>query len=183
MKIDMSDDIIDLASRRSAKTLAAINQRAMLVVSAAERAAQQQRMPAPDNAPLVYGAGVDTLFSAALFRMPFVALPTEECASWGEFWDRTSMWTDEPTKDASADYHRGLRYAQEAIAAIVAERAIPRGLEMIVEHMMRRAFARRGPAGRLCRQLSSAESAFLQQLCRIAVEAVRQNGMPTLRGG
>src|SRR5262249_2075157 len=43
------------------------------------------------------------------------------------------------------------------------------GVQIVVEHMMRRAFRRRGPRGRLCRQLSSTETAFLAELCKIAV--------------
>jgi hypothetical protein len=92
---------------------------------------------------------------------------------WGEFWKHTIMWNDEPTGKGHVDYARGRRYAQEVIKAIVDDNAIPRELEMVVDAMIERGFRRRGPSGRLCRQLSSAEQGFLMELCSIAVEASR----------
>jgi hypothetical protein len=153
----MTADIIDLGSRRQAKTFVGTHV----------------------EPPLVPSSEVLSIFSDKLFRLPFVTLPAEECADWGEFWDRTTMWNDEPTEDGGSDYRRGRRYAREAVAAIVSDKAIPRGLELVVNRMIKRAFSRRGPAGRICRQLSSAEDGFLRELCLIAVEAVRQKGMPT----
>jgi hypothetical protein len=46
----------------------------------------------------------------------------------------------------------------------------PRGLEIIVEQMIEKAFRRRGRKGALCRKLSSSEGAFLTEICRIAVK-------------
>ena len=43
-------------------------------------------------------------------------------------------------------------------------------LEIVVERMIEGAFRRRGPKGKLCRGLSSAENGFLQGLCEIAVK-------------
>jgi len=80
------------------------------------------------------------------------------------------MWNDEPTDNSCADYHRGRKYAQAAVEALVTERVRTRQLEIVVERMIEGAFRRRGPKGALCRRLSSAEHGFLQELCKIAVE-------------
>src|SRR5260370_36963325 len=80
------------------------------------------------------------------------------------------MWNDEPTDDQGADFARGRLYACLAIEALRTERFCSRQLEIIVERMIERAFRRRGPAGKLCRQLSSSEQGFLTALRRVAVE-------------
>jgi hypothetical protein len=109
------------------------------------------------------------LFSMSFFKLPFVTLPQEACDDWGEFWKRVVMWNDEPTGNVCADYHCGRKYAQAAVEALVTERAGTRQLEIVVERMIEGAFRRRGPKGKLCRGLSSAEQGFLQGLCKIAV--------------
>jgi hypothetical protein len=84
------------------------------------------------------------------------------------------MWNDEPTDNSCADYHRGRKYAQAAVEALVTDRPRSiRQLEIVVEGMIERAFRRRGPKGALCRKLSSAEHGFLEGLCKIAVEGRR----------
>ena len=115
-------------------------------------------------------------FSMSFFKLPFVTLPQEPGDDWGEFWERVVMWNDEPTDNSCADYHRGRKYAQAAVEALVADcpRSI-RQLEIVVECMIEGAFRRRGPKGALCRKLSSAEHGFLQGLCKIAVGG-RQHG-------
>ena len=111
------------------------------------------------------------LFSMSFFKLPFVTLPQEPGDTWGEFWERVVMWNDEPTDDSIADYQRGRKYAQAAVEALVTDRpGTIRQLEIVVERMIEGAFRRRGPKGALCRKLSSAEHAFLQELCKIAVE-------------
>jgi hypothetical protein len=102
-----------------------------------------------------------------------VTLPQEPGDNWGEFWERVDMWNDEPTDNSCADYHRGRKYAQAAVEALVTERVGIRQLEIVVERMIEGAFRRRGPKGALCRKLSSAEHGFLQELCKIAVEGRR----------
>jgi hypothetical protein len=131
-----------------------------------ERAAQCE----PANGSPNDLAPLSGLYSETVFRLPFVTLPAEECDSWGEFWKQTVMWNNEPTADRGADYARGRRYACLAIEALRTERICSRQLEIIVEQMIERAFRRRGPAGKLCRQLSSSEQGFLTALCRVAVE-------------
>lgn len=106
-------------------------------------------------------------FSESYFRLPFVTLPAEEFATWGEFWERVDMWNDKPTANGCEDYQRGRRYARSAIEAIRQERATSRCLEITIERMLEGAFRRRGPKGKLCCQLSSAEQAFLQEVCRV----------------
>jgi hypothetical protein len=150
----MTADIIDLATRQKAKVLHGLS--------------------TPGQNPSVV-----EIHSRSLMALPFVTLPLGDCVDWGDFWKRTTMWNDDPTGDDHADYKRGGQYARKAITAIIKDGARSRGLEMVVEAIMERGFRRRGPGGRLCRQLSSAESAFLTELCKIAVEAVRQNGMPS----
>jgi hypothetical protein len=108
-------------------------------------------------------------FSMSFFKLPFVTLPQEPFDTWGEFWERVDMWNDEPTDNSCADYHRGRKYAQAAVEALVADRVGTRQLEIVVECMIEGAFRRRGPKGALCRKLSSAEHGFLQGLCKIAV--------------
>jgi hypothetical protein len=105
------------------------------------------------------------LFSMSFFKLPFVTLPQEPADNWGEFWERVDMWNDKPTDNSCADYHRGRKYAQAAVEALVAERVSVRQLEIVVECMIEGAFRRRGPKGALCRKLSSAEQVFLQELC------------------
>jgi hypothetical protein len=114
-----------------------------------------------------YSGLPDNMFSKSFFRLPFVTLPAEEAATWGEFWERADMWNDKPTANGCEDYQRGRRYARSAVEAIRQERATSRCLEITIEHMLGGAFRRRGPKGRLCRQLSSAETAFLQELCSV----------------
>jgi hypothetical protein len=46
------------------------------------------------------------LYSDAFFELPFVTLPSEECASWGKFCERANMWNDGPTGDGCADCQR-----------------------------------------------------------------------------
>lgn len=99
-------------------------------------------------------------YSDSFFEFPFVTLPSEKCATWGEFWKRVVMWNDEPTGNECADYQRGRRHARDAIEVIRKENACPRGLEIVVERMIERAFRRRGPKGALCRNLSSADRLF-----------------------
>jgi hypothetical protein len=113
------------------------------------------------------------LHSERLLLLPFVTRPSapEHYEDWGQFWKHAIMWNDEPTGSHLDDYARGRDYAREAIKAIVDDDAIPRGLQQVVEAIIERGFSRRGPSGRLCRQLSSAERSFLRELCTIAVEA------------
>jgi hypothetical protein len=138
------------------------------VIEFRSRAARSVRPQSEDDdAPTV---GATKLFSGAFFALPFVTLPSEECGSWGEFWERVVMWNDEPTDNACTDYHRGRKYAKAAVEALVTERVSCRQLEIVVDRMIEGAFRRRGPKGALCRKLSSAEHGFLQGLCKIAVE-------------
>jgi len=110
------------------------------------------------------------LFSKSFFKLPFVTLPQDPGDDWGEFWERVDMWNDEPTGNSCTDYHRGRKYAQAAVEALVTDRVSVRQLEIVVERMIEGAFRRRGPKGKLCRGLSSAENGFLQGLCEIAVK-------------
>jgi hypothetical protein len=151
----MSADIIELAARQQVKVL-----RDLAALS--NRGCDQ---PSPGKLFKVH--------SRSLLALPFVTLPTEEC-DWREFWKRTSMWNDDPTGVAHVDWSRGRRYAREAITAIISDGASPRNLEMVVDAIIERGFRRRGPGGRICRQLSSAETGFLHELCEIAVETTRQ---------
>ena len=109
----------------------------------------------------------DNMFSESFFKLSFVTLPREEFKTWGEFWGLTNMWNDEPTDKGHEDYQRGRRYARDAVDAIRRDKASSRCLEITVERMLEGAFRRRGPKGTLCRKLSSAEHAFLNELCRI----------------
>jgi hypothetical protein len=114
------------------------------------------------------------IHSRSLLALPFVTLPSETCEDWGEFWKRTTMWNDEPTDCGYVDFSRGRRYAREAVAAIISDGAHWRDLELVVDAILHRGFSRRGPGGRLCRQLSTAETAFLHELCRIAIEVKQE---------
>lgn len=118
--------------------------------------------------------GFRSLHSNAVFALPFVTLPAVECADWRAFWRETEMWNDEPTDKPSDDFARGRRYAGLAIEALRRDETSPRQLEMIVERMIERAFRRRGPAGKLCRQLPSSEQGFILEVCRAAVKGVQQ---------
>lgn len=120
--------------------------------------------------------------SKSLFQLPFVTVPSEEVADWREFWKRTTMWNVQPTDDGSSDYHKGKKYAQDAIAAIIKDGAIPRNLEQVLRSMIESGFRRRGPTGQLCRRLGSAESGFIDELCKVAVEASRLIADPSLLG-
>lgn len=126
----------------------------------------------PDDLPAAPTA--PSFFSETFWSLPFVTLPADECDSWREFWAQIIMWNDEPTDDPAADYRRGRQYAHLAIEAIRTDKAFPRQLEIVVQRMIAGAFSRRGPGGRLCRQLSSSEEGFLNTLCRSAVEWGRQ---------
>ena len=160
----MTADIIALAQRQQAKALHGL---------ATPAAILSDHTPA-DDPPCA--ANLFHIHSRSLLALTFVTLPLEECKDWGAFWKSTTMWNDEPSDNCHVDFQRGRRYAREAIAAIVSDGARSRGLEMVVDAIIERGFARRGSGGRLCRQLSSAETAFLHELCEIAVEAVRQAG-------
>jgi hypothetical protein len=107
-----------------------------------------------------------------LFALPFVTMPSEEddFESWGAFWKSVDMWNDEPTDKSHVDYARGRNYAQAVIDVTLKENGSSRGLEIIVERMIEKAFRRRGRKGALCRKLSSSEDAFLTEICRIAVK-------------
>jgi hypothetical protein len=140
-----------------------------------DNVAEVELLPNPTGAPTVDGLGqFAKLYSDFFCELPFVTLPSEECASWGEFWKSVVMWNDEPTSDRCADYQRGRRYAREAIEAIRAEDACSRGLEIVVDRMIEQAFRRRGPKGALCRGLSGTEQSFLTELCKIAVSGRAQ---------
>jgi hypothetical protein len=165
----MTAEVIDLVTRQQAKAphgLAMPSEILPMRHSGSEP-------PAPLN--------LFDVHSRSLLALPFVKLAPEEIADWGEFWKRTTMWNDDPTSDPHVDVVRGSRYAREAVAAIVKDDAQARCLEMVVDAILERGFRRRGPGGRLCRQLSSAETAFLHELIYIAVEAVRQGRMPERR--
>lgn len=166
----MTDNIIALAPRQQAKALQDLATPAAVLTDC---------NPA-DEPPCA--ANLFHIHSRSLLALPFVTLPLVQCEDWGDFWKRMTMWNDEPGKDGGADYQRGRRYVREAIAAIIKDGAQSRGLEMVVDAILERGFRRRGPGGRICRQLSSAETAFLHELCKVAVEAVRRNGMPSKHG-
>jgi hypothetical protein len=85
----------------------------------------------------------------------------------------------QPTSNGCADYQRGRQYARAAVEAIVTDDATIRQLEIVVKGLIDGAFRRRGPGGRLCRQLSSSEQAFLQELCRLAVDS--RSAVPRVR--
>jgi hypothetical protein len=139
------------------------------VVKFSVRKTHDARTPAPIGAP-VPDDYFTQHFSMSFFKLPFVTLPQEPGDDWGEFWERVVMWNDEPTDNSCADYHRGRKYAQAAVQALLTDRPRSiRQLEILVESMIEGAFRRRGPKGALCRKLSSAEHGFLQELCNIAV--------------
>jgi hypothetical protein len=124
-----------------------------------------------DDPPALIQGGDDdaylarTLFSRTYWTLPFVTMPAEECDSWGEFWKRVVMWNDERTDDSYADFWRGRKYAFLAIEAIGKDKTGGRQLEITVKSMIEGAFRRRGPSGKLCRDLSSAEQGFIDFLC------------------
>jgi hypothetical protein len=103
-------------------------------------AAAQRQAPSAIELPIFLAPTVEgfrqKLYSDAFFELPFVTLPSEEYASWGEFWERANMWNDEPTGDSCADCQRGRRYALAAIDTIRKENAGSRGLEIVVERMI-----------------------------------------------
>jgi hypothetical protein len=113
--------------------------------------------------------GYRNLFSDSFWLLPFVTLPDHECATMGELWDEVVIWNDQPTPKGHEYHERGKNYARLAIAAIQHDGATTRQLEVLIDRMIEQAFRRRGPAGKLCRQLSSAEKSFLQELCQAAV--------------
>jgi hypothetical protein len=52
-------------------------------------------LPLDDGAPAVEGSQqLAKLFSDSFFKLPFVTLPSEECATWGEFWEHVDIWND-----------------------------------------------------------------------------------------
>jgi hypothetical protein len=137
-------------------------------------AAPQTKLPEknrPEDPPaLIQGDEDDaylasTLFSRTYWTLPFVTMPAEECGSWAEFWQQVVMWNDEPTNDRHADFWRGRRYAFLAIEAIGKDKNGGTQLENTVKSMIEGAFRRRGPSGKLCRNLSSAEQGFVDFLC------------------
>jgi len=109
-----------------------------------------------------------SLFSKEYWLLPFVTLPTEDFKDMGEFWEQVVMWNDQPTGNQAADYHRGRYYAFLAIDAIQTAGCSNRQLEITVERILEAAFKRRGPAGKLCRGLGSAEEGFIAAVCRAA---------------
>ena len=136
-------------------------------------AAPQTKLPEknrPEDSPLAFRGDADaaylrTLFSETYWTLPFVTMPAEQCGSWPEFWQQFVMWNDEPTDDRHADFLRGRRYAFLAIEAIRKDKTCGRQLEITVERMIEGAFRRRGPSGKLCRNLSVAEKGFIDFLC------------------
>jgi hypothetical protein len=135
-------------------------------------AAPQTKLPEknrPEDSPTAFksddAAYLSTLFSQTYWTLPFVKLPAEKCESWGEFWKCAVMWNDEPTDDKHADFSRGRRYAFLAIEAIRKDKTCGRQLEITVDTMIEGAFRRRGPSGKLCRNLSVAEQGFIDFLC------------------
>lgn len=117
--------------------------------------------------------GARKIHSDSLFALPFVTLPPGKFTDWSDFWDQTKLWNDEPTDDPSEDYHRGRRYAEDAIGAIIKDDAIHHDLVLVMQRMIEGGFRRKGPAGRLCRSLASCEEGFIDALCKIAVESSR----------
>jgi len=154
----MTDNIIAFAPRQPAKTMHG------LATPATVLSDQNTADDPPCAANLFY------VHSRSLLALPFVTLPLKECKDWGEFWRRTTMWNDEPRGRGHGDYSRGRQYAREAVAAINSDGAQSHGLKMVIDAILERSFSRRGPGGRLCRQLSSAEEGFLHEICKVAVE-------------
>jgi hypothetical protein len=109
-----------------------------------------------------------SLFSKEYWLLPFVTLPTTDFKDMGEFWEQVVMWNDQPTNSPATDYHRGRYYAYLAIQAIEKSGSSNRQLEITIERMLEVAFKRRGPGGKLCRGLGSAELGFLEAVCRNA---------------
>jgi hypothetical protein len=106
------------------------------------------------------------LYSNTFFRLPFVTLPENVPADWGEFWKQTDMWNEAAS---AASYKEGKEYGRLAVAAIRKDDSCDRQLEIVVDRMIEQAFRRRGPNGKLCRGLSSSEKGFLNALCNAAV--------------
>jgi hypothetical protein len=136
-------------------------------------AAPQTKLPEkterPEDSSLAFKGDADaaylmTLHSETYWTLPFVKLPAEQCASMGEFWKRVVMWND-TNRWPPADFWRGRRYAFLAIEAIRKDKTCGRQLEITVDRMIESAFRRRGPSGKLCRNLSVAEQGFLDFLC------------------
>ena len=109
------------------------------------------------------------MHSETFFQLPFVTLPEEPAASWGEFWRATEMWNAAPEGKPHEDSARGRQYARMAIEAIQQDSASGRQLELTVERMIERAFNRRGKGGRLCRQLDYAAHGFIAEICKAAL--------------
>lgn len=136
-------------------------------------ASRQRPKPTPVAFSLQISGARGNLHSDSLFQLPFVTLPAGEVTDWRDFWDRATLWNDQPTDDAGEDYHRGRRYAEAAIRSIIKDDAIHHDLVLVVQRMIEGGFRRKGKGGRLCRSLASSEEGFIDALCKIAVEASR----------
>lgn len=137
----MPADVIDFATRQLANTLP----------------------QGPDDPAKV------CLFSPSLEALPFYTLPAQECRDGNDYISRHAMWNDGPYNKGYLDRARGRQYAREAVAAIIKDGARSHCLERLVWAIIDHGFKRRGPGGRLCRQLSTTEEGFLFGLCEIAV--------------
>lgn len=111
-----------------------------------------------------------SLYPEAVFHLPFVTQPVEQPANWRVFWQETELWNCEISGKPHEDCSLGRQYARAAVAAFQEEGvSSPLLLEKIVDRMIERAFTRRGPGGRLCRQLDNVAQGFIREVCKAAL--------------
>ena len=113
--------------------------------------------------------GFRGIHSPTVFTLPFVTLPARDCTDWKTFWQETEMWNVTPGSKPHEDYSLGREYARLTIAAIKQDESTGRPLDQIVSRMIELAFTRRGPGGRLCRQLDSVAVGFIREVCKAAL--------------
>jgi hypothetical protein len=114
-------------------------------------------------------AGFRSIHSPTVFTLPFVTLPEQPCTDWRTFWQETEMWNVTPSRRPHEDFQLGRQYARQTIDAIKQDESSDRPLDQIVSRMIERAFTRRGPGGRLCRQLDATVQGFIREVCKAAL--------------
>jgi hypothetical protein len=109
------------------------------------------------------GLPLRRIFAPSYKALPFVTLK-KATERTGDYRDAETWWNDVPTDDEVEDYQRGEAYARMAVAAIEADRCIPRGLQLTFEHIFLDAVRRREKRGKYSRSLASAASGFISEL-------------------
>jgi hypothetical protein len=143
-----------------------------VIIDAAERFAKKA-LPPVDPLWTRTPEEKRTRFAPSVKTLPFVS------AEWtrNEYWP-DSMWADVPTNSYLADRERGKHFAKLTLAAMIADQALARPLQLIFESIVEDAIRRKAKGGRARGRCPPPYHGYLEGLAEFIAGKCLRSGPP-----